>query len=238
MSEHARTVRLPGEHVEVIVNHKALKSESAAEDVLGRVEELAVIAEAVTAYATRHGVRPSPRQDPALALSWTTVGALGVLGFAMVLVGALEFTLVRPASFLLPCALFGLLAILPVAVGLTFAVRRRTSPYGLVRGLVGVSLVTVPLFVSGALLLANGLFDRSPADEHVVSVVGKSAKKSKNEWRYHAGLASWWTEGDVRWVRISKGTYDRLEPHVSRMLVLTHPGKLGYEWIEDYEIVP
>ena len=126
--------------------------------------------------------------------------------------------------------------IVPVVFALALAVQRRTSPYGLVRGLAGVSMLVVPLFVSGALLLSNGVLDPTPAEEHVVSVVGKSIRKDDNKLRYSAGLASWWTEGDVRWVPISKATYDDLEPNVSLMQVRTHPGKLGYEWLDGYTV--
>jgi len=233
-----QAVHLDGEWVRAIGKRKALGTKPVAEAILGLVEELAVIADAVTAFAARHGARPSSKNDPVVVASWTGLGVLGVLGFAMLIAGAIEYTLVQPARFLLPCALFGLPAVLPVVVALAFAVQRRTSPYGLVRGLAGLSMLVVPLFVSGALLLSNGLFDQSPAEEHVVTVVGKSVKEDKNEPSYHAGLASWWIEGDVRWLNISKATYDMLEPNVSRMQVRTHPGRLGYEWIESYTVEP
>ena len=229
-------LHLDGDRVKATLSRKAFGGPASADAVLGLIEELTPIAEAATSFAARFGARSTPKHDPVVVASWTTLGVLGVCGFSMLIVGSIEFTLVQPARFLWPCAWIGLPAALAVVVALAFAVRRRTSPYGLVRGLTFLSLLVVPLFVSGAMLLSNGLLDRTAAEERVVSVVGKSTKKNKNELRYHAGLASWWTEGEVRWVRISKATYDALEPHASRMRVRTHPGRLGYEWIEGYDV--
>ena len=69
-----------------------------------------------------------------------------------------------------------------------------------------------------------------------MTVVGKSVRKNDNKLRYHAGLEPWWTDGDIRWVRISKATYDTLELNVSRMEIRTHPGWLGYEWFDGYSV--
>ncbi|MCP3916267.1 MAG: hypothetical protein GY711_11990 [bacterium] len=232
-----QAVHLDGERIKTTVPRKALGPEPVAEDILALVEKLAPIAAAVTAIAKSQGARASRKKDPAVVVAWTMLGVLGVLGFVMIVGGANEYTLVLPSRFLLPCALFGLPAAVLVVVGLTLAVQRRTSPYGLVRGLAGLSLVVVPLFVSGGMLVANGILDDSPAEEHIVSVVGKNVRKSKDDLEYSAGLASWWTDDDVRWVPISKATYDLLEPRVSRMQIRTHAGRLGYEWIETYTVV-
>jgi hypothetical protein len=234
----AQSVHIEGERVKVTCPRKSLGPKPAAEDVLGLVESLEVISAAVAAFAAHHELRPCPKYDPVLVSSFTTLGALGLAGFVMLLAGSLEYTLVRPAPFLLPCAILGLPAAVLVAFALALAVQRRTSPYGLVRGLAALSMLVVPLFVSGGLLLSNGLLDGTPAEEHVVTVVGKSARKNKDELRYRAGLASWWTDGDVRWVQVSQATFDQLVPQVSRMLVVTHPGQLGYEWLEGYSVVP
>ena len=233
-----QSVHLDGERVRAIGMRKALGAEVSADDVLALVEQLALLAREVDAFAARHEVRPSPKNDPLVVGSWITLGLLGLFGFAMLMAGAIEYTLVQPASILLPCALLGLPTVAPVVFVLALALQRRSSPYGLLRGLAALALVVVPLSVSGVLLLSNGVLDDAPADEHVLTVVGKSARENSNKMRYHAGLASWWTEGDVRWLRVSKATYDTLEPHVSRMRVRTRPGKLGFAWLEDYTVLP
>jgi hypothetical protein len=232
------SVQAEGEKVTTICGRKVLGAKPVAEDVLGLVEQLSRIAGAVTRFAAHHEVRLTPKIDPVVALSWIALGLLGVLGFVMVIAGGVEYTLVRPASFLLPCALFGLPSIAPVVVILAFVVSRRTSPYGLVTGLSALAMLVVPLFISGGMLLSNGILDDKPAAEHVVTVVGRSVREDKNKMKYHAGLESWWTEGEVRWVRVSKATYDLLESDVTLMHVWTRPGKLGYEWLDDYRIAP
>ena len=45
-----------------------------------------------------------------------------------------------------------------------------------------------------------------------------------------------WVECDVRWVRVSKETYDTLEAHRTRMQIWTHPGRLGHEWFDGYRV--
>ena len=230
-------VHLDGDRIKVTVPRKALGSQPAAEDLLALVEQLAVIAGALARIATGGSYRPAPKQDPVVVISWTVLGVLGLLGFVMTLVGGLEYTPVLPARFLRLCALFGPLAVAPVVFGLTLAVQQRTSPYALVRGLALLSCFVVPLFISGSLLLANGMLDDSPVQERTVPVLDKSARKNKNEMKYSAGLASWWTAGDTRWLQVSKATYDLLKPHESHMLVRTHEGVLGHEWIESYELV-
>lgn len=230
-------VHLDGDRIKATITRKALGTEPVAEDILALVEQLAVIAGDLARRAAGGSYRPAPKNDPAVVLSWTSLGVLGVCGFVMVLVGALEYTPVLPSRFLVPCALFGLPAVAPVIYGLAFAVQHRTSPYALVRGLALLACLVVPLFVSGSLLLANGMLDDSPAEEHIAAVLDKSARKDKNDVKYSAGLASWWTAGDTRWLEVSKQTYDLLEPGESRMRVLTHEGQLGHDWIESYELV-
>jgi len=234
----ARELRLDGERIQVTCARKALGREPKGEDLLALVEPLSQLAAAVDHFAAHHEARPAPKNDPRIVLAWSLLGLLGVSGFAMLIAGGVEYTLVRPASFLLPCAIFGLPAVLPVLFILSLVVRHRSAPFGLLRGLAALALVVAPLFVSAGMLLANGLFDGSPAQEHHAVVTGKSTRVDKNEVRYHAGLESWWTAGEVRWLRVSEATYERIEPRGSRMRVRTHPGTLGYEWIEGYELVP
>ncbi len=229
-------VQLDGDHVAATLARKAVGDGSTAAVLLNLVEELAPLARAVTAFAKRHEVRAAPKVDPVVVAAWTALGVLGVSGLGMLIAGSTVFTLVRPETVLPLCALVGLPLVGPIVFALALAVQGRTSPYGLVRGLALVTLLVVPLFVSGALLLFNGVFDTAPAEQHLVTVVGKNVRKDKDDLKYYAGLASWWTEDDVRWVRVPRSTFERLEPHQSRMHVTTHAGWLGYEWIEAYSV--
>lgn len=231
-----REVYVDAERVKATCGRKSLGAKPVAGDVLALVEELAALARCVDAFAASHEVRPVPKTDTTVVFAWIGLGLMAVAGFVMVIAGGVEYTLVRPATFLLPCAIFGLPAIAPVVVLLAFAVQRRTSPYGLVRGLAALSVLAAPLLISGGMLLANGLFDDSPAEEHVVTVLDKSRREKDNKLRYHVGLEAWWPGGDERWLQISRATYDALVPGVSRMRVLTRPGRLGYEWIESYDL--
>ena len=76
--------------VKAIGLRKTLGAEPAAENVLGLVEELAQIADEVSTFAARHEVRPAPKNDPIVVGSWIALVAAGVLGFVMLIAGALE----------------------------------------------------------------------------------------------------------------------------------------------------
>ena len=223
----AHRLHLDGDHVRATVSRRTLGKSPGAAPFLALVETLAPLARAATAFAARRGERTPPEHDAVVVGSWIALGLAGVLGVGMLAVGAAEFPLVDPSPFLVPCALIGLPALIPVVFALALAVQGRSSPYGLVRGLAGVAALVVPFFVSGALLLSNGLFDDGPREERAVRVVHKRAKKQKNELRYHAGLESWRFEDEVRWLPVSKATYEALEPGVSMMSVRTGPWAVG-----------
>lgn len=232
-----RAVHLSGDRVEVTGPRKGLPDKNATDDVLNMVAELSQLAACVTKFSAHHEVRPSPKTDLAVAGSWAALVFLGVSGFAMLIAGGTQFTPVLPSDFVWPCLLIGLPAIAPAATLLALAVQRRTSPYELVRLLSVVSALVVPLFISGSLVFANGVLDSSPAEERVVTVLDRKAKKNDGDMRYRACLQSWWAVDDVRWVRISKATYDAIQPNSTRMLVRTRPGRLGHEWLDGYSIV-
>ncbi len=233
-----RIVHLDGDRIKCTSPRKALSKTHPTRALLEVVESMTTLAAATTKFATHHEVRPVSKHDPLVIASWVTLGLLGIAGFFLLIAGGVEFTPVRPATFLLPCAIFGLPPIFPVIALLAMIVQRRTSPYGLVRGLAALAMVVVPLFVSGGMLTANGLFDDSSATDHVVTVIDKSRREDKNKVKYHVGLESWWTEGDSRWLQVSKRTYDQLVPDITRMRVRTREGRLGYEWIEGYGVEP
>ena len=229
-----QAVHLTGARLEVGGTRKGLGAEPDPARVLDMVADLVALVEEVEAFAKRHEVRVAPKHDALLASAWTALATLGVAGFVLFLYGALSHPLVRPSEAVLPCLLLGLLPVPPVVFALALAVQMRTSPYGLVRGLAGLAFVVVPLFVTGSLLTSNGLLDGSPTERHDVSVERTNVRKQKDEERYYAGVRAWWSGGDLRWLRVSRSHFERLEPGVSRMVVETRAGALGHPWIRGY----
>lgn len=230
-------LRLHEDRVEALLGPKALGKEPEPEAILDLVAPLARMARAVTGFARRHEVRPAPKVDAAAVLSWTALAVLGVAGLVLLIAGASLYPLIRPAEILSLCAIVGLPAVAPVVFALTLAVQRRTSPYGLVRGLAALTLPVVPLFVSGLLVFVNGALDDSPLKAHVVPIIAKDVRKSDDDLRYYAGLASWWTEDDIYWLRVPKSVHANLEPGTSRLRIQTREGQLGYEWRASWEVV-
>ena len=236
-----RAVLLDGDRIKAIGKRKALGDECCRRGHPGPGRRARPDRRRnVTAFAARHGARPSPKNDPVVVISWTALGVLGVLGFAMLIAGAIEYH-ARAAGAL------------PAAVCALRTARRRARrhsrwpspcsaaprPTASCADWPGSRNGRRPALRVGRLLLSNGLLDSTPAEEHVVTVVGKSVKKDKNE--ADATTPAWRPGGSratCAGCRISKATYDLLEPNVSLMQVRTHPGKLGYEWFESYTVSP
>lgn len=237
MQSCCTSVRLEDGRMKVFGNRQALGDKPNADLILQLLDQLASLARSVQNFAQHHELRPAPARDPVVVMCWLALGAVGFAGALALVVGVKNFPVVESLTFAGWCALASVLCVGPAAFLLMLAVQRRSSPYGLVRGLVGASLLVVPALVSGGMVLANGLFDETPAQEHLASIVGKSARESdEGTIRYRAGLEPWWPGGDVRWVRISRETHDSIIPEVSQMQIHTHPGWLGYAWIEGYRL--
>ena len=234
----ALVVHLDGERVQVIGTRKSLGPQPTVNDILWLVEQVATIAASVRRFARRHERRPAAKVDAIVVAAWVLLALLGVLGLVLVVAGSSEFTLVRPGAFL-PYVLAGFLPVPALVFALAIANQGRTAPYGLLRGLAAAALVVTPLFLSGALLFSNGLMDGSPAQHHDVAVIEKRARKNDDgDPKYYACLEAWWAAGDVRWLLVSKKTYDALSAGESRGQVVTRAGLLGLEWIEDYTVQP
>ncbi|MEQ8768098.1 MAG: hypothetical protein RL885_29615 [Planctomycetota bacterium] len=228
---------LETDRLDVMIASKQLGDESESK-VFAILTDLGSIADAVDRFAKRHEVHPSQKMDAGLAFTSIGLTLIGLLGGGLLMAGTIEYPLVRPASILLLCAAIGFPSILPAVCAVALGLQHRTAPYSLVRGFALLAFFVVPLFTSGTIVFLNGICDSSPGQEHVVTVLGKTVRENKNGVRYQAALESWWSEGDVRWVDVSKSLFDQLEPNVTRMRATTHPGWLGYEWLDDYRPIP
>jgi len=82
-------------------------------------------------------------------------------------------------------------------------------------------------------MFLNGYLDKSPSSTHIVQVLDKHINKGKSK-SYHVVVQSWRPNEVSEQISVSRGTYDEIEPGVTRFIFTTKPGKYGFEWIEKY----
>jgi hypothetical protein len=100
-----------------------------------------------------------------------------------------------------------------------------------------VTLFLVPASTYGAVCWVNAALDTSPAVEHPVTVTRAWATRSKSSVYHHVEVASWrqgeaTEELSVSPLLASEATKGR------RIVVTTHAGRLGWEWVETYRLAP
>jgi hypothetical protein len=242
MGRQASGIHLDGDRVRLTGTRKSLGTQIDADGVLAIVEELAVVAAAVTHWASTHERRPAPKRDNAVVTVSVVIGVLGVCGFVVMILAIGNYPLVTAWPFV-PAALGAsfaalLLVIVPVTLGLS----HRTSPYALIFGFAMLSLLVVTLFVSSTMLLGNGLFDggaRTVGVEPICCKRWKQSKddKKKNKAKYYAGIRAERKASGVAWFRVYKTTYDTIEEERDGLMVTTAPGALGFPWVEKYKVV-
>ncbi len=242
MARHASGIHLEGEWVRATGSRKSLGKQIDIDELLVMVEELGVIADAVSRWAKTHETRPAPKRDHAVVTISVILTVVALAGIAMFFVGAGNYRLVNAAAFV-PYALGAsfaalLFAIVPVTVGLS----HRTSPYILVFSFAVFTFMAVTLFVGSAMLLGNGLFDQGGRTVHVNPICCKrwtqnKKEKKKDTARYFAGYPTERDANGMAWFRVNKSTYDAIEEERHGLVVTTSSGALGFPWLVGYRVV-
>jgi hypothetical protein len=98
-------------------------------------------------------------------------------------------------------------------------------------GLMLGSLILFPLGSVGTLALLNGALDSSQPATHKATVVEKYTTRSKNRTNYHVRCASWRKPGETISYQVSMTEHGLAVPGQSHMVVTTHSGWLGVEWL-------
>lgn len=94
-----------------------------------------------------------------------------------------------------------------------------------------IMMTGVGIFFAGVLLFANGYFDRTQAQLHTVVVHTKEESCILGCW-YSVGVPYWDAEQRERQVSVPRDLYERLVTDRSTVTIASHPGALGFEWIE------
>ena len=242
MARQARGIHLEAEWVRATGSRRSLGKHIDIDNLLVMVEEVAVIAKAVSHWAKSHEIRPAPKGDRAVLTIAVVLTVVALTGIAMMVVGGGNYPLVNGVAFL-PYALAAscaalLFAIVPIVVGLS----HRTSPYVLVFSFCIFALMAVTLFVGSSMLLGNGLFDDGPRTVYVEPICCKrwtqnKKEKKNNKARYFAGYTTERSANGMVWLRVPKPTYDSIEEERHGMVVTTAAGAFGFPWLVGYRVV-
>jgi hypothetical protein len=137
--------------------------------------------------------------------------------------------------------LVGLAGGLALWAVLTFAlamvVRGKSDSLRRLGMLAGPSLLCIPMTTYGAVVWANRELDTSPPVDHPTTVQRMWTSRPKNTTYYHLDVASWRPGEVTQSLNVSPAFYSRSKQGMG-IVVTTHAGKLGWEWVDTFRLTP
>jgi hypothetical protein len=109
--------------------------------------------------------------------------------------------------------------------------RGRSTGHRDLLGVLILALFAFPLAGGGLEAALNGWLDTAPAVAHETVVVEKYTTRSKQTTHYHVRVKSWRPHGRIEELSVRAETYRAITPHQSKMITVTKPGHLGFEWL-------
>lgn len=101
-------------------------------------------------------------------------------------------------------------------------------------------LFLVPMWfvIDCGMEIVNRKLDASPAQVHRQVIWGKDFGKNPHAPGHYFFWVEWWSHPGkpIMVPRVDKATYDRAVAAKSVLAVASHPGALGYEWIESFAL--
>jgi hypothetical protein len=94
-----------------------------------------------------------------------------------------------------------------------------------------LALFAFPVAGGGLAAALNGWLDTSPAVAHETVVVEKYTTRSKQTTYYHVRVKSWRPHGQTEKLSVRAEIYRAITPHQTKMITVTKPGHLGFEWL-------
>jgi hypothetical protein len=237
MSVNARALHMAEGRLRLSGTRKSLSRHADVDAVLLLVEELGRIADSATRWARRRERIVHPRFDPATTTVASILGLFGVAGLVMLIVGITEYPLVNPGSYL-PVGFASSFAVLLVVIfPIVLALSRRTSPYRLVTVYTLLALISVSLFVNGALLMSNGRLDRGVRVVEVEPVCCKVIRGKDKKRKYYVGTHRALSAEEIRWFPVYASTFEQVREREQGVRFETAPGALSFPWLENYQVV-
>jgi hypothetical protein len=163
---------------------------------------------------------------------WQTFCWVCLVAYALTVLSLIPFTPVETVDLLLRAAPVVLLGY-PVFGFISALLLKGTSTshykWG---GLMLSALLLFPAGSMGTVALVNGALDSSQPVTHNAVIVEKYTTRSKSKTKYHVRVASWRTPGETLSYQISSSEYGGVVTGQSQMIVTTHEGALGMEWLK------
>lgn len=105
-------------------------------------------------------------------------------------------------------------------------------------GIATASLLALPLGTLGGLGWYNGKMGAKDSIEHQALIVDKQATTRKGRTTYTVYVRDWRRPDDTLSFRVESGAYAQASVGQSKVLIVTHDGRIGIEWLQGYRLVP
>jgi len=168
-----------------------------------------------------------------------TFTGLSIAGFVGIFIDVAQpYQLVSFTGLLSMTAVYGIGLAIATLVIISTAFRHSSYGYDVlcrwfIAGLVGTLLCT-----NVALYNINIHCDHSPAEVFHPRVVGRYITHGRHgSTHYHITLESWRIQGQTYNLGVNSQTYNSVVPGITSTTIYAHPGTLGFEWIEHYEVM-
>lgn len=127
--------------------------------------------------------------------------------------------------------------VLLIALRILFA----SSSYGVIALISYLCLGIPATFLASLSVLyhINYLYDESNTETYYAKITEKyiTYHGKQNRKDYNIRMASWRSGQSLRSFSVDYNVYQQINPYDSIVIFKVHPGYLGYEWIEDYQII-
>jgi len=148
-----------------------------------------------------------------------------------------RWQLIAPLSFF-TLALEYALAVIALSLLIIKMVFHRSSyGYDVLKTFLALGILGLLLCVSAVMYNINMRCDNSPAQIISEPVTGKYTTSSKHGLNYHLRITDWHDAQKTFSVNTESVTYNRVTPGTTSLYMRIHPGYLGFEWMEGYQVV-
>lgn len=231
-----RSVTYDGKTIETVIRPFAPESEQAAALVGDTVNRLRVLTEDLPSDYQEPRVLGMPAWKMRRALAYGLSGLALAGGLAALFYGLYAF---RPLDLgsALDCSLdYSLPALGVFVIAAVSMLKGRSSSH---RELIRVLLLAapgLPLAGFGGLMVLNGYLDSSPVTYHHALVIGVRKTHAKNSTDYYLLVRSWRRGRRTEELSVSDATFQRAKVGRSTLVVGTHAGRYGIEWIASFRL--
>ncbi|MEO8385882.1 MAG: hypothetical protein ABI583_11615 [Betaproteobacteria bacterium] len=130
----------------------------------------------------------------------------------------------------------GFLLWLLMSLGAVVALRGHANSLRRISIFVGFTLILIPWGTYETLCWANRAWDTSPGTGHATKIVRAWTTQPKGKIYYHLEVTAWRPGESVLPLGVS-ATFAEKATVGRRIIVTTHQGRFGWEWIESFSLV-